>query len=131
MKHFGAARGLVSLTEYSQSVTAVQTVLCMCLYLKSISAPRLAHTYVSMATYAAYVNPAEVFQRGTFPWWSRSSKSGSQPHDRATPLSHVPYGEPRLISHTYPGTSSACTRLEGRAMLPRESERQVGEFILP
>lgn len=53
IKHFAAARDLVGFAECSRSVTAVQTVMCMCLYLKSVAAQRMVHTYLSMATYAA------------------------------------------------------------------------------
>ena len=74
IKHFGAARNLVGLTECSRSVTAVQTVLCMCLYLKSVAAQRMVHTYVSMAGYAAYVNPTETSEDGTFWSWTPISE---------------------------------------------------------
>lgn len=53
MKHFAAARELVGLTECNRSVIAVQTVLCMALYLKSLSAQRMVHTHVNMAASAA------------------------------------------------------------------------------
>lgn len=55
IRHFAAARELVPLEDCSRSVTAVQAVMCMALYLKSVSAQRAVHTYVSTACYAAYV----------------------------------------------------------------------------
>jgi hypothetical protein len=53
LRHFAAARKMVPLEDCSHSVTAVQTVLCMALYLKSVSAQRAVHTYVSAACFAS------------------------------------------------------------------------------
>lgn len=53
IQHFAAARELVPLADCSRSLTAVQTVMCMALYLKSVSAQRAMHTHVSTACYAA------------------------------------------------------------------------------
>jgi len=52
-KHFEIARDLVPLAQCSRSLTAVQTVLCMGLYVKSWAAQRMCHTYFSMAGYGA------------------------------------------------------------------------------
>jgi len=53
LQHFAAAQALVPLATCSGSFTAVQTVMCMALYLKSVSAQRAMHTHVSTACYAA------------------------------------------------------------------------------
>ena len=50
---FAAARDLVPLTDCSRNMTAVQTVLCMALYLVSVSAKGKAHTYIGIAGNAA------------------------------------------------------------------------------
>lgn len=53
IQHYAAARELVPLAECSRSFTAVQVVICMAIYLKSVSAQRAMHTHVSIACYAA------------------------------------------------------------------------------
>lgn len=55
IRHFAAARELIPLEDCSRSVTALQAVMCMAIYLKSVSAQRVVHTYVSTACYAVYV----------------------------------------------------------------------------
>lgn len=63
IEHFEAARNLVPVAQCSRSLAAVQTVLCQCLYLKSMHDQRATHTYVSIAGYAAYVIPAQNSQQ--------------------------------------------------------------------
>ena len=52
-QNFAAAHDLVPLADCSRNITAVQTVLCMALYLMSISAKSKAHTYIGIAGNAA------------------------------------------------------------------------------
>lgn len=52
IEHFCAARDLVGLAECSRSISALQTILCAIIYLKSIHAQRMVHTYTSVAVSA-------------------------------------------------------------------------------
>ncbi|KXS94388.1 hypothetical protein AC578_6592 [Pseudocercospora eumusae] len=53
MSFFVAARSMVPLTHCGRSLTALQTVLCMALYLKAASDQTLVHTYITAAAGAA------------------------------------------------------------------------------
>ncbi|KXT17958.1 hypothetical protein AC579_9583 [Pseudocercospora musae] len=53
MSFFVAARSMVPLTHCGRSLTALQTALCMALYLKAASDQTLVHTYITAAAGAA------------------------------------------------------------------------------
>ncbi|KAI5367728.1 hypothetical protein Slin15195_G028600 [Septoria linicola] len=53
MQYFAAARELVPLHTCDRNLAAVQTILCLALFLKTASAPTHVHSYVAAATSAA------------------------------------------------------------------------------
>ncbi|KAM3423195.1 hypothetical protein BST61_g645 [Cercospora zeina] len=53
LQYFEAARDLVPLSNCDRDLAAVQTVLCLALYLKAAPAPAKVHSYVAAATSAA------------------------------------------------------------------------------
>ncbi|KAL1581737.1 hypothetical protein WHR41_09427 [Cladosporium halotolerans] len=76
LRQFAAARELIPLADCSRSIAAVQTVMCMAMYLMSISAKRAAHTYVSTAGHAAH--QLGLHEAATADWLSGKQRAVSQ-----------------------------------------------------